>query len=81
MIGTESRPSEAWPRIPGISLAGVPLPSSSPAWRFRLPGAMIVAGQVPDAGEAGEGVGVGAELLGPLQALAPDLGGGDAGGV
>ena len=45
--GTESSPSDAWPIFPGIWSAGIPAPSSSPAWRFRLPGAITVAVRSP----------------------------------
>ena len=45
--GTESSPSEAWPIRPGIWSAGTPLPSSSPAWRLREPGASTVAVRSP----------------------------------
>ena len=79
--GTESSASEAWPMIPGICSAGVPWPSSSPARRLRLPSARIVAvrspipampAKVSCSRASGSGVG---------DALAPDLGGRDPGGV
>ena len=45
--GTVSSPSEAWPISAGISSAGVPAPSSSPARRLRPVGAIIVAVRSP----------------------------------
>ncbi len=45
--GTESRPSDACPICSVIRAAGTPLPSSSPARRLRLPGAITVAVRSP----------------------------------
>ena len=66
---------------PGICSAGTPAPSSSPAWRLRLSGGSTVAVRSPTPASPekvssrpplGERV---------VDALAPDLGGGDPGGV
>ena len=79
--GTVSRPSEAWPISAGISSAGVPVPSSSPARRLRPVGRHHRRGQVADPGQPGEGLELGAVRDRVVDALAPDLGGGDPGGV
>ena len=76
-----SRPSEAWPIFAGIS-------RRRGAGAEQLAGAAVAAGrghhrrgQVADPGEAGEGLQLGAAVERVLDALAPDLGDGDAGGV
>ena len=67
--------------IEGISSACVPFPSSSPARRLRLPGARIVAVRSPMPARPEKVSGRAAAHLGVVEALAPDLGGGDSGRV
>ena len=79
--GTESSPSEAWPIRPGICSAGTPLPRSSPARRLRLPGARIVAVRSPTPARPAK-VSIRAPARDAVvDALVPDAGGRDAGGV
>ena len=65
--------------IEGISWPAC-LPSNSPTRRFRLPGARNRGGEVADAARPEKVSGVPAHL-GVVEALAPDLGRGDARGV
>ena len=79
--GTESSASDAWPMIPGIWSGRRPLPSSSPARRFRLPCARIVAVRSPTPARPANVSWSAPRSERVVDALAPDLRGRDAGGV
>ena len=79
--GTESSASEAWPSRCGIWDAGTPVAEQLARLAVAAAGGEHGRGQVADPGEAGEGVELGAAGEREVDALAPDLGGRDAGGV
>ena len=79
--GTDSSASTAWPMRAGISAAGTPSASSSPARRLRLCGASAVRDEVAGAGEADHRLGPCALRLGEAPDLGEDVPGRGAGGV
>ena len=79
--GTDSSASTAWPTRSGISAAGTPAASSSPARRLRLSRRQRGRHEVAGAGQPDHRLGPRAEALGVAPDLGEDVPGGGAGGV
>ena len=79
--GTDSSASTAWPIRAGMSAAGTPWASSSPARRLRLWGASAVATRSPVPGQPDQRLRPRALHLGEAPDLGEDVPGGGAGGV